>query len=365
MKITKFFALLCAATVGFVACNETKPEPTPEPQGSITLKADKTIIALGESVTFTVTDSEGQDVTAAASIYDQNLDKVSNPYTPAASGSYTFNATIGPESSNNVTITVMAEMPEIPTDPEPENLAFNHRGLFIDHTGVNCGYCPSVVDIFRSLAKTDAHKHYNEVTVHAGGYAGNDPANSDAANKVNKFFSPQGYPDVRLNFYCGQVDRSVAGFTNALMRYIKEDGADAGISMAVAGDKSTIYCAAQVKAAVAQEYKVVAWLLESGIYSPNQSGATKDYHKIYDFALRNIYGEYSSANISGESIGILEAGQTYDCAFDIPITSTKWNWEKMGVLVIVSAKDAQGRWEIANTAYCDLEEKSKTFEYVD
>ena len=365
MKITKFFALLCAATVGFVACDETKPEPTPEPQGSITLKADKTIIALGESVTFTVTDSEGQDVTAAASIYDQNLDKVSNPYTPAASGSYTFNATIGPESSNNVTITVMAEMPEIPTDPEPENLAFNHRGLFIDHTGVNCGYCPSVVDVFRSLAKTDAHKHYNEVTVHAGGYAGNDPANSDAANKVNKFHGPTGYPDVRLNFYCGKVDRSVAAFTNALMGYIKEDGADAGISLAVAGDNTTIYCAAQVKAAVAQEYKVVAWLLESGIYSPNQAGATKDYHKIYDFALRNISGEYSQANISGESIGILEAGKTYDCALAIPITSTKWNWEKMGVLVIVSAKDAQGRWEIANTAYCSLEDKSKTYEYVD
>ena len=365
MKFTKFFALLCAATVGFVACDETKPEPTPEPQGSITLKADKTIIALGESVTFTVTDSEGQDVTAAASIYDQNLDKVSNPYTPAASGSYTFNATIGAESSNNVTITVMAEMPEIPTDPEPENLAFNHRGLFIDHTGVNCGYCPSVVDVFRSLAKTDAHKHYNEVTVHAGGFASGDPANSDAANKVNQFHGPTGYPDVRLNFYCGKVDRSVAAFTNALMSYIKEDGADAGISMAVAGDNSTIYCAAQVKAAVAQEYKVVAWLLESGIYSPNQAGATKDYHKIYDFALRNISGEYSKANISGESIGILEAGQTYDCAFDIPITSNKWNWEKMGVLVIVSAKDAQGRWEVANTAYCSLEDKSKTYEYVE
>ena len=37
MKFTKFFALLCAATVGFVACEE-KPAPIPEPQGSITLE---------------------------------------------------------------------------------------------------------------------------------------------------------------------------------------------------------------------------------------------------------------------------------------------------------------------------------------
>ena len=195
-------------------------------------------------------------------------------------------------------------------------------------------------------------------------FASGDPANSDAANKVNVFHGPTGYPDVRLNFYCGKIqERSVRAFTNALMSYIKEDGADAGITLAVAGDNTTIYCAAQVKAAVAQEYKVVAWLLESGIYSPNQSGATKDYHKIYDYALRNISGEYSKANISGESIGVLEEGQTYDCAFQLPITSTKWNWEKMGVLVIVSAKDAQGRWEIANTAYCNVGEE-KTYEYV-
>lgn len=365
MKFTKFFALLCAATVGFVACEE-KPAPTPEPQGSITLEADKTLVELGESVTFKVTDSEGQDVTAAASIYDQNLDKVSNPFTPEASGSYTFNATIGAESSNNVTITVLAQMPEVPSDPEPENLAFNHRGLFIDHTGVNCGYCPSVIDVFRSLAKTDAHKHYQEVTIHAGSFASGDPANSDAATKVWEFHGSAGSkPDVRLNFYCGKIEqRSVQAFTNALMSYIKEDGADAGISLAVAGDNTTIYCAAQVKAAVAQEYKVVAWLLESGIYSPAQSGATKDYHKIYDFALRNISGSYSKANISGESIGVLEAGQTHDCAFQLPIISTKWNWEKMGVLVIVSAKDAQGRWEVANAAYCDLGEE-KTYEYVE
>jgi hypothetical protein len=142
------------------------------------------------------------------------------------------------------------------------------------------------------------------------------------------------------------------------------DGADAGIAMALEGDATTIYCAAQVKSKVAQEYKVVAWLLESGIYSPNQAGASKDYHKIYNYALRNISGDYSKANVSGTSIGVLEAGKTYDCAFQLPIISTKWKYENMGVLVIVSAKDAQGRWEVANSAYCKVGEE-KTYEYVE
>ena len=373
MKFTKFFALLCAATVGFVACEE-KPAPTPEPQGSITLEADKTVVELGESVTFKVVDSEGQDVTAAASIYDQNLDKVSNPFTPEASGSYTFNATIGAESSNNVTITVLAQMPEIPSDPEKDNLAFNHRVIVIDHTGVNCGYCPMMTESLLLLEKTEWHKHYNEVTCHAGSMAGGDPGNSAAANALNEMQRPNGYPNLRINFYGAEignyggqntVNKVVAEFNKC----VKEDGADAGISLAVAGDNTTIYCAPQVKAAVAQEYKVVAWLLESGIYSPGQAGASKDYHKIYNYALRNISGQYSKANVAGESIGVLEAGKTYDCAFQLPITSTKWNWEEMGVLVIVSAKDAQGRWEVANTAYCALEEggapASKPYEYVE
>ena len=374
MKITKFFALLCAAAVGFVGCetakNPEKPEPAPEVKGSITLEASSTTVELGESVTFTATMKDAEtgettDVTSFVSIYDSELNKISNPWTPSASGSYTFNATYGAESSNYVTITVLAQMPEIPADSQPANTKFNHRGLFIDNTGVNCGYCPSVVDVFRSLAKTDAHQHYNEVQVHAGGYANGDPANSQAANEVNKFFSPQGYPDVRLNFYTGEPQsRSVQGFTNILMSYIKKDGADAGISMAVEGDNTMVYCAAQVKSAKTQEYKVVAWLLESGIYSPNQAGATKDYHKIYDYALRNISGEYSKTNISGESIGVLEAGKTHDCAFELKVVNNKWKYENMGVLVIVSAKDAQGRWEVANTAYCSLNDGQKTFEYI-
>ena len=369
MKFAKFLALFCALGA-FAACTPTSEQPAAS--GKITLKADKTTLQLGDSVTFTATmedeeTGENVDVTNYVTLMDGDLNEVSNPFTPESSGHYTFMCTYGSESSNNVDVAVLAQLPNLPNDPEPTNLAFNHRGLFIDHTGVNCGYCPVVVEVFRSLKSRPSHQHYNEVTVHAGGYAGGDPANSQAANIVNQFHDPNSYPDVRLNFYGGNVGNTVASFEAALDRYIKKGGADVGISMAVAGDSSTIYCAAQVKAKVAQEYKVVAWLLESGIYSPNQASniGDKDYYKIYDFALRNISGTYSRANISGESIGVLEEGKTHDCTFELPITSTKWNWEKMGVLVIVSTKTNSGSWEIANTAYCSLDDKAKAYEYVE
>ena len=260
-------------------------------------------------------------------------------------------------------------MPTLPTDPDPKNLAFNHRAVVIDHTGVNCGYCPGMTDKLLALAKTEWHQHYNEVTCHAGGFASGDPANSAAANALNQMQSPDGYPNININFYTATVSNyAQSTFLNymgqALEAYIKKDGADVGIAMAVEGDSTNIYCAAQVKAKESKEYKVVAWLLENNIYSPNQAGATKDYHKIYNFALRNISGEYSRNNVSGESIGVLEAGQTHDCAFTLPIVSTKWKWENMGVLVIVSAKDDNNQWEVVNSAYCPVNE-SKAYEYIE
>ena len=377
MKLTKFFALLCAA-LAFVGCEE-KPGPD-GPQdnvnGDLTLSVDKTTIELGESVTFTVMQKdeatgEKVDVTKSVTLYDADLNKLSNPFTPTVSGVVNVTATKGKYTSNTVAITVMAQMPEVPTDPQPENLAFNHRAVVIDHTGVNCPNCPIMTDNLIALSKSEWHQHYNEVTCHAGGYANGDPGASAAATALNQMQSSyiNGYPNICINFHTATVGNYgqsvfVSKMGQALDAYLKKDGADVGIALAVEGDSTNIYCAAQVKAKEAKEYKVVAWLLESNIYSPNQAGATKDYHKLYNFALRNISGEYSRNNVAGESIGVLESGKTYDCAFTLPIVSTKWNWENMGVLVIVSAKDANNRWEVVNSAYCPVKE-SMSYEYVE
>ena len=375
MKLTKFFAMLACAALAFVGC-ETTDDSTDQGSnatGDLVLSADKTVIELGGTVNFTVEQKDettGQmvDVTKDVTLYDADLNKLSNPFTPTTSGAINVTATKGKYTSNTLAITVMAQMPGVPADPEPENLAFNHRVVLIDHTGVGCGYCPAATDQLRNLAKTQWHKHYNEVTCHAGTFSGGDPANSAAANALNQFqdgLHKGSKPVICFNFYTKSNGYGATAMQAVLQEKVNKDGADVGIAMAVEGDNTNIYCAAQVKAKESKEYKVVAWLLESNIYSPNQSSATQDYHKIYNFALRNISGEYSKANVAGESIGVLEEGQTYDCAFTLPIVSTKWNWENMGVLVIVSAKDDNNRWDVVNSAYCSLEDKSKAYEYVE
>ncbi len=367
MKLTKFFAFAFAA-LAFAACTEVepseKPQPEPTPTGDIKLTADKTAVKMGETVTFTVTDSEGQDVTSQANIYDGDFNSVGSQVTFNESGSYEFFATVGSANSNYLTIIVMAEVPEVPADPQPENFTFNHRGLVIDQTGVNCGYCPGATDQLKTLENTEWHQYYNEVTCHAGSYAGGDPGNSAAANALNQFQSSMisGYPCILVNFYGEPYSYGYQDIIKVLQNYVQKDGVDVGISLAVAGDESCVYAAAQVKSGVAKEYKITAWLLESNIYSPNQAGAIKDYHKIYNNALRNMSHEYSKTNVQGDSY-TFEANEVKDLAFELEMISNKWKLENMSVLVIVSAKDANGRWEVANSAVCKINE-AKEFEYV-
>lgn len=377
MKFTKFFAIAFAA-FALVACEEKtpadKPGDGPQTSGSLVLKADKTAIAVGETVTFTVEqmDATGAafDVTADCTIYDNDFNSVGSSFTAESTGIFKFFATKGSENSNYVTVNVMAVVPELPADPQPENFAFNHRALLIDHTGVNCPNCPYMTDNLLALADTEYHKHYNEVTCHAGGYAAGDPANSEAAEVVCMFQSISAWPTVLLNFYITELPNyaNPAPFVREasqwLDAYIQEDGADVGITMATSGDTENVFCSAQLKAAKTNEYKVVAWLLENDIYSPNQAGATKEHHKIYNYALRNISGDYDRNNITGDSIGTLEEGQTYDCSFTLPIASNKWNHENLGVIIIVTAKDSKNRWEVVNTAYCAVNE-NKAYEYVE
>ncbi len=365
MKLTKFFAFAFAA-LAFVGCDEKTPdqkEPLPTPTGDIKLAADKTAVEIGETVTFTVTDAENQDVTSQALIYDENFNEVGSQVTFNESGSYSFFATVGSANSNYVSVVVMADVPVVPEDPQPENFIFNHRAVVIDQTGVNCGYCPNATDQLKTLENTEWHQYYNEVTCHAGSYAGGDPGNSAAANALNQFQSSMisGYPCILVNFYGKPNGYGYNDIIKVLQPYVQKDGVDVGISLAVTGDESCVYAAAQVKSGVAQEYKVTAWLLESNIYSPNQSGATKDYHKIYNNALRNMSHEYSKTNVQGDS-HTFEANEVKDLAFELEMISNKWKLENMSVLVIVSAKDANGRWEVANSAVCKINE-AKEFEY--
>ena len=92
MKLTKFFALLCAV-LGFVACGN---ENGADEVATIFMQVDKEVVNIGETVTFTVTDADGNDLTSSAVIYDSEWAELEGPtFTPEKSGIFTFIASVG------------------------------------------------------------------------------------------------------------------------------------------------------------------------------------------------------------------------------------------------------------------------------
>jgi hypothetical protein len=130
----------------------------------------------------------------------------------------------------------------------------------------------------------------------------------------------------------------------------KAEGADAGIAAAVSLASSSVIVNTEVKAAVAGEYRITAWLLEDGIYA-KQTNATEEWMNTHDNAIRQ---RVTSDDISGLDLGTIAAGATASTALTLNIIGNKWVRENLKVMIIVSAKNDKGKFDVANVAICPV-----------
>ena len=354
MKLTKFFAFALAA-LAFVGCDTDTPGGgggDDKPTGDAVLVANNNSVEVNTPIEFTVTASDGSDLTAEAIIYDKSHDYVvvENPFTPTADGEYEFYAVVGSIITNTIKVSVVPTIPALPKDAEPANTVFNHRILLVDHTGNTCGACPQMMKALKTVSETgDYHSKYYEAMAHT--YSNGDPAFSGAASMVSNHHGVSSYPTLTYNFYhttqSSYNDAHIMGQIDALW---KAEGADAGIAAAAALATSSVIVNTEVKAAVANDYRITAWLLEDGIYA-KQTNATEEWMNTHDNAIRQ---RVSSDDISGVSLGTLAAGETASTALTLNIVGNKWNRDNLKVMVIVSAKNAKGQFEVANVAICPM-----------
>ena len=352
MKLAKFFALALAA-LAFVGCGEPTPDgPDVKPTGDAVLVANNNSVEVNTPIEFTVTAADGTDLTAGAVIYDKSSDYavVENPFTPTLDGDYEFYAVVGNIITNTIKVSVVPTIPALPEDSEPANTVFNHRILLVDHTGNTCGYCPQMMKALETVSKTgDYHTKYYEAMAHT--YSNGDPAFSGAASVVSNHHGVSSYPTLTYNFYhttqSSYNDAHIMGQIDALW---KAEGADAGIAAAATLASKSVIVNTEVKAAVANDYRITAWLLEDGIYA-KQTNATEEWMNTHNNAIRQ---RVSSDDISGVDLGTLDAGETKSTALTLNIVGNKWNRDNLKVMVIVSAKNAKGQFEVANVAICPM-----------
>ena len=355
MKLTKFFALALAA-LAFVGCDTEKNPGSggneQKPTGDATLVANNNSVEVDTPIEFTVTAADGTDLTAEAVIYDKSHDYtvVDNPFTPTFDGEYEFYAVAGNIITPTIKVSVVPTIPALPEDAQPENTVFNHRILLVDHTGNTCGYCPQMMKALETVSKTgDYHSKYYEAMAHT--YSNGDPAFSGAASVISNHHGVSSYPTLTYNFYhTTQSSYNDAHIMGQIDQLWKAEGADAGIAAAATLASASVIVNTEVKAAVANDYRITAWLLEDGIYA-KQTNATEEWMNTHDNAIRQ---RVSSNDISGVDLGAIAAGETKSTAHTLNIVGNKWNRDNLKVMVIVSAKNAKGQFEVANVAICPM-----------
>lgn len=368
MKITKFLALMCAA-MAVVGCEPTPDqpdEPKPvEPTGNLELTASVEVGEMNQPITFTVMQGEDEasmvDVTAECTIYNkETYEQVSNPFIPTLDGVYSFYAVKGPSVSPTISISVKEAVPVLPEDANELSTDFKHRALIIDHTGTGCPNCPRVFTAIKMLEDTKYHDWFYEAFAHS--YNSSDPAASDDAYVVSAFRGVTGYPSVSGNFYT-KIDAPTAssGIASNIMSFldgVHKEKADVGISAAAVALSEKVSVAVEVKSGKTQEYKIACWLLEDNIYGA-QAGASEAWHSTHNNAIRKITG-VNNNNITGDSIGVVNEGETWNDIIEIKPLGKKWVRENLEVMIIVTAANESGKFDVANVTICPI---NSTVEY--
>lgn len=356
MKAKILLFIAAAFTTLMVGCGnetpeDTKPNDEPVAQG-LTLSVDCPSVEVNTPITFKVV-KDGVDVTTQSTFFDKSHDyvEVPNPFTPTLDGEYLFYAVVGEDSllTNTVNVTVVPTPPALPEDSNAASTSFNHRILLVDHTGTNCGYCPQMMKALKEVSETgDYHSKYYEAIAHS--YNTNDPAYSSTAASISSALGVSSYPTLTYNFAHTTQSGYVASHIMGQIDILWKESAEAGIAASASFAASSVVVNAEVKAAVSNEYRVNAWLLEDGIEA-TQINATEDWMNIHNNAIRQT--AYSK-HLTGYDLGTIEAGKTASLAMNLPITTSKWNRDNMKVMVIASAKNANGKFDVVNVAICPI-----------
>ena len=356
MKFTKFFALVAATVAMFAACTPGGDATTAT--GDITLSAE-TVVEVNTPIHFVVKDSSGANVTNGATIFDKSHDfaQVENPFTPTVDGDYTFYAVVGDAISKDFKVTVTPEVPALPEDTDAANTSFKHRILLVDHTGNTCGYCPHMMKALKEIEESgDFDGKYYEAMSHS--YANTDPAFSGAAASISSHYGLQGYPTLTYNFYHPTSSSYNAEHIKGQINALWKESADAGIAASTNMAAKSVVVNAEVKAAVDGEYSITAWLLEDGIYA-KQTNATAEWMNTHNNAIRQAA---TTSPLTGYELGTLKVGETAEQILNLTIARDTWNRDNMKVMLIVSKKGDNKKFDVANVVICPIND-SVTYDY--
>ena len=373
MKNINFFVLLAAFAAALSSCGtgtaDHDDDDTVPSVKSLVLRASATVIEADgiDAVQLEVL-ADGVPVTEGVRLYDgltnTPLELPSMTFTTTEPGNYYFWAAYGTKQTEMVQVRAVGfELPELPADPEPESTSFVKRVLLTQFTGTECGYCPGMIEILRSVL---ADEDYASRVVHTAAhtYKSTDPAYLE--QRLDQAMGVSAHPMIVADMaysYNNYLDEG--GLRQMIDLAWSELPAKAGISVSTSLAGNQLVVMASVKAAETGMYSVGAWLLEDGI-----EGKQANYHPelwtgdygIHDNCIRYADSRVTNIDYSGFSLGTVEAGQTSEYVFTIALDED-WVADNCHVVVFVTVPDEKGRYYSVTNAVDVPLEGSYPFEY--
>ncbi|MGM9787468.1 MAG: Omp28-related outer membrane protein [Candidatus Cryptobacteroides sp.] len=363
--MNKIITLLSTALSLFAvsSCTLTKDEVTDGGSFSkeLSIEADTYVISAdGISAAYITVKHGDEVVTDGVKFYDQNnkpTDQIDDMvFTTTTPGVYTFWASYKTLHTDKITIkAISSQIPSLSGDPEPSNTSFHKRVLINQFTGTECGFCPFMVNILRYF-NADPDNKDKAVIAAMHSYTAKDPMYIESL--LPTAMSINGYPAVVFNldkstkFSILTLDESYE-LNNRFQPIFDEEyssSALAGISVATMVDGNQLVVNIEIKAAVAGEYKVAAYLLEDNILAAqaNNGAQSDEGFNIHHNAIRATAGNRSN-DFFGYGAELEKQGkyrQVY--VFDIDDT---WKMEDLHVAVYASYREITG-FKVTNVVDC-------------
>ncbi|WP_417352506.1 Omp28-related outer membrane protein [Flavobacterium alkalisoli] len=290
--------------------------------GSISLTADKSSTQAGELITFTVINSNGENITESSTIYVDNQPIEGNTFTSETYTTHEVKASYAGLESNSVTINFH--------DGSETN--FVKRVLIEDYTGTWCGYCPRVAHAIELVkAQTDEPNHTAvAVSIHRPSSNPNslnyDPYNYDTS-QLEALLSTAGYPKGYLNRMTLWQSPEPNNLNQAIA-LTQGENPKLGLAMTSSVNNGNIALDVNVKFSKDFEgLKLVVYILENGLIYEQHNYT--DYYGgvdvIEDFEHNHVLRQCITP-LLGEAInGVTTTGETYTKTFNVAVPANVEN----------------------------------------
>ncbi len=286
---------------------------------NIILTADSSTKLIGQTITFSVTNSAGDDLTTDSQFFVDGAAISGNSYSSSEVGQHIVTASYYTVSSQPVSITFH----------DGSEINFLKRALVEDYTGTWCGYCPRVAyatELVHNL--TDA---YVAVSIHRASSSPDnatyDPYNYDTT-VLEDLINVPGYPKGMLN-RTTQWNYPEPNNANQAIGFTQGDNPKMGLAMqaTVSGGMISL----TVKAKCAKNFnntKLVVYVLENGLvydqhnYTTYFGGQDPIPNYVHNHVLRSCLTNLLGDPVSDEQV---QLGQTYTRTFNSAIPASVAN----------------------------------------